>query len=245
MPETYLKTCLHALADLAMPRLCAVCGKKLLPDEDCLCEDCNADMPLTRFHLLRENPMADKFNALLARRSEDFVPYVRACAYIFYFPNSPYRAIPKALKYHRNFALGRRVASSLGDLLAGSDLFADVDLVIPVPLHWARHFRRGYNQAQVIAEAVAERLPCARVSAHVLKRVKRTLTQTKQSTEGKGSNVAGAFKAADRGLHPNHVLIVDDVFTTGSTMLACYEALREVFPVSVRISIAAISYAEN
>ena len=158
---------LRAVSDLAMPRFCLVCGKKLEAGqgrrgedgEEHLCTACWKDLPQTRYWKLRENPMAESYNALIQRNMGENVqyqPYGYAAALYFY--KGGYREISKALKYRRNFAAGRYFGRLLGQTLAGTEFFRDVDLVVPVPLHWWRHWQRGYNQAEVIAREVARDL---------------------------------------------------------------------------------------
>ena len=115
-------------------------------------------------------------------------------------------------------------------------------LTEPVPLHWTRRWSRGYNQAECIAKTLAEELG-AEMRTDILFRRRRTATQTRLSVEQKGKNVHGAFKAIAQDPAPVHVLLIDDVFTTGSTLMACFMALREAFPSSaVRISVATLGF---
>ena len=126
---------------------------------------------------------------------------------------------------------------------------SDVDAVIPIPLHWTRKWTRGYNQAEIIAREVAKVIGVP-LRTDILERCRRTRTQTKLSIEGKAANVQGAFrvrrshKKAEASAFSDlkHLLIIDDIFTTGSTLHACYTALREVFPPSVRISVATLGF---
>ena len=219
------KTSLSALADLLMPRFCLSCGRALTLRERFLCLPCSMDLPLTRFELWEHNPMADKYNDMCNRCPENsdtsgenrgilklmsvfsghqsqegdlYEPYQRAAALIYYRAESGYSAIPRALKYRRDFAAGRHFAAMLGRRLAESPLFEDVDLVVPVPLHWMRRLRRGYNQAAVIAREVARELSAA-FEPRLLRRTRLTKTQTRLGTEAKRLNVAGAF-AVRRGI---------------------------------------------
>ncbi len=255
-----LKTFFKAIADFTFPRVCLVCGRILLPFEQDLCCVCRADLPLTRFSHMSHNPMADRFNERLqegileregtmqgAPAVPEREPYAFATALFHYSPESGYNAITRHLKYQRGLAAGRRFASLLGKELAVSGLFDDVDMVIPVPLHPLRLWKRGYNQAEVIAREVAACLPAARLERRILKRTRRTASQTRLTVEEKAANVRGAFAVAcrykERGALPcRHILLVDDVFTTGSTMAACHAALREVFPPQVRISAATLGF---
>ena len=268
-----LRSAALSVADLVLPRVCIVCGRTLLLSETHLCTACAADLPRTFFAGLRENPMAVGFNAMVERELGALVdtpsgvcsplasqPYSYAAALFYYRGDSPYSLIPQALKYGRNFEAGRHFARMLGRELAGSPLFADVDAVIPVPLHWLRRWRRGYNQAEVIARGVAEELE-APVLTGVLRRVRRTRTQTRLDAAGRYGNVRSAFVADGRSLasrlaaavspnHLGHLLLVDDVFTTGATLLACERALRAGLAAAfgpenasrIRISVATLAY---
>lgn len=242
--EMKWKTSLHAAWDLVLPRRCVVCGRKLLLEERDICTCCLADLPLCRYASQERNPMAGRFNAAIERlRTDDspFEAYSRAAALFFY--QDGYQEITPSLKYGRNFAAGRHFAHMLGHQLAQSPLYLDVDCVVPVPLHWSRRWRRGYNQAEIIAAEVAVALG-AKMDSGLLKRCRRTETQTRLDREGKALNVAGAFKAASRREKISHILLVDDVFTTGSTLAECHSALRRVFPSPVRISAVTLALVE-
>ena len=235
------KTFTSAIADLALPRVCVVCGQGLMPEERHICLECLADLPLTRFSGMSHNPMADLYNA---RIEADFYQY--ATALFYYRSDSPFRKITQALKYHRDFGAGRMFARMLGEELKASGLYADVDLVVPVPLHWTRRLRRGYNQAEIIAREVASALG-ARMDSRALRRVRRTATQVRLTGKDRAANLAGAFMAAGSpalaGAH--HVLLIDDVFTTGATLAACYDALRQQISPEKRISITTLGFVQN
>ncbi len=238
-----LKTSLSAIADLVLPRVCTVCGRPLLLQEKYICVSCLADLPETHFFALSHNPMADKFNAVIAE--DDYEPYAYAAALYYYSTDNGYCHISQSLKYRRDFASGRFFARMLGRRLARSPLFADVDLVVPVPLHWTRRWKRGYNQAEIIAREVAALLG-AECRPELLRRARRTSTQTRLSGEEKRSNVSGAFalgQVASVNPVPRHILLIDDVFTSGSTLAACQKALRTGFsPKSTRISVATLAF---
>ena len=254
-----------------MPRLCLACRRTLLPSERDLCCTCRADLPLTRFAGMSHNPMADRFNERIQERMDraacpggtagngdtpggGLEPYAFAAALFHYSPQSPYSAITQHLKYNRGLAAGRRFAAQLGEDLAASPLFRDVDIVVPVPLHPSRLRKRGYNQAEIIARELARCLKATLVP-NLLRRTRRTRTQTELTVEEKAANVSGAFEVAGNRIDstrlseapscrplPRHILLVDDVFTTGATLAECHAALRKVFPPPVRISAASLGF---
>lgn len=244
---------LSHLLDLILPRHCAVCGAVLLAPESCLCTRCVTDMPLTYFWQQEHNPMADKFNARIQQLRDDvgyagMEPY--SCAAALFFYKGDYRYLTKGLKYDANMTLGRYVADALGRKLSSCEGYGTVDMIIPVPLHWTRRFRRGYNQSEVIAASVASHL-CGRVENSILWRVRRTASQVNRSVSMKAANVSGAFEADFVGREcPSHILLVDDVFTSGSTMAECHAALRRALrqcygtkkAAAVRISAATLAF---
>lgn len=212
--------------DLFLPRTCIVCGSTLGGHEDFLCIRCEADLPRTGFSSRPHNPMADRFNEHL-----ETGPYGYATALFNY--DGDYERLTRALKYEGNIPAGRHLGKMLARDLAAAAQFSDVSAVIPVPLHWTRRLKRGYNQAEIIAGEVAAALgvPCL---PGALKRVRRTRTQTKLRGEEKARNVSSAFRAQAGVLSgllkkgtEAHLLLIDDVFTTGSTLAACAHALRE------------------
>ncbi len=237
-----MRSLFNAALDFLLPRQCLVCGRYLGLQEKHLCLNCQADLPLTHNWLSPHNPMADQFNALLERMKPDpyYEPYAYATALLFYRGDSPYRRIPQALKYGGNIAAGRYFAAMLGARMAQQPHWQDVDAVIPVPLHWRRKHARGYNQAEIIAAALAKALG-AKLYPKALKRVRRTKSQTSLKAQDRLKNVSGVFAVNRLPKSPRHLLLVDDTFTTGATLATCYEAIRSVIGPSAHISIATLS----
>ncbi|MBR1489808.1 MAG: ComF family protein [Bacteroidales bacterium] len=271
---------LRAILDLFLPRECLACGCRLGLRERHLCLACAADVPYTYHWLSAHNPLADRFNAVLERHrpADERMDYAYAAALMHY--KGPYRAIPRALKYHADLAAGRFYGGLLGRRLATAPHFADVDLIIPVPLHWTRRRSRGYNQAEILAQAICDAFchsndtegvsschsedsggrrknlhSSVQCRSDILVRARRTRTQTKLTVEQKARNVASAFQVSFRHsrldrespqealARARHILLVDDTFTTGATLYACYAALRPY--TSARISIATLAAVEG
>jgi ComF family protein len=246
---------LCALGDIVMPRKCIVCGRPLSLRERHLCIGCLADLPRTFFSGQRHNQMADRFNDLVQRDLDEGLAeglhsqglascrreeYAMAAALFYYRSATGYRKITQRLKYHADLSAGRYFSRLLGKEMVEGGLFKDVDAVVPVPLHWTRRWSRGYNQAEVIAATLAGILG-APLYRNMLSRRRRTRTQTRMSVERKSRNVEGAFKAHVPDRVFRHILLVDDVFTTGATLHECFKALRAVLPSEVRISVATLA----
>lgn len=245
-----IKTFLAAMADLALPRICIVCGQGLMPQERHICLSCLADLPETHFSSISRNPMSDCLNEKIESHRlrlglECPEEYSYSTALFYYKSGSGYEKITQELKYHRNFGAGILFSRMLGDNLRRAPLYSDVDCIIPVPLHWTRRWKRGYNQAEVIARELAEAIGAACLP-DALYRCRNTRTQTLLDREAKAKNVSGAFGVNVRRLevlsNVHHILLVDDVFTTGATLSECHIALRSALGASVRISVATLAF---
>ena len=233
---------LRSITDLALPTKCAVCGRDLILAEDTICIRCLADLPLTHFWEYQHNPMADALNGQVEAPSG---MYLNAAALIYY--KSDYKAIPKGLKYGRDFKEGRYFAAMLASRLAVSEGFRDIDLIMPVPLHRFRRWKRGYNQAEIMARAMVGAFPGASLDNHSLSRIRNTRTQTVLNEAEREKNVRDSFsfKIPSAAERPGHILLVDDVFTSGATTAACCKAIFEKCGGGVRISVATLAYAGN
>lgn len=239
--SSFLKEAADSVADLVSPRNCIACGRDLYSVEDELCIPCLCDFPLTRYERISRNPMADKLNSFVEKG-----PYLYATALFFHL--NGYSSITPAIKYRRNFAAGRYFSSMLGEKILESEYLRDVDCIVPVPLHPFRKFKRGYNQAEIIAREVGKMLPQAEVRCDLLRKRKSSSSQVKLNREQRYLNIKDAFAATAkcRDAHYSHILLVDDVFTTGSTLAACCNALKKALPNgSARISVATLSFDEQ
>lgn len=222
------------LCDLLYPNLCSVCGRELNENELKICTFCRWDMPLTDFWLARENYVAE----LLAAR----FPFEQACAYIhFRSATGGYRRMIHRMKYGGRFDLAYMMGEMFGSALSQSPLYQDVDLIIPVPLHWSKRMLRGYNQSEELSLGMASQMKLE-YNFGILKRVRMTRQQARRKSSERWRNVAGAFKVIDtQALQGRHVLLVDDVLTSGSTIEACAAALAEC---GCKISVATLAVAQ-
>lgn len=229
---------LDCLLDLIFPRRCEVCGELLPTDCEYMCGECKDDIPLTYYWDWRENP-AEKI--LWVRTYLN-----RVIPLFFYKRESRYITLIHKIKYQGKIGLGHYMGRMLGEKLKGA--LSDVDYIVPVPLHPLRKWHRGYNQAEIIGRGVAEVLfgkdnMNRHLRTDILKRVRYTRTQTKRKMDDKWSNVANAFRPHNtKDLSGKHILIIDDVLTTGATLEACASILVE--QLGCRVSIATLAYVE-
>lgn len=221
---------LTGLRELFFPRFCPVCGRPLERDEKDFCLECFSDLPLTYFWDWEDNS--------LRRRLEEKCSVIYGAALFHFRLESPYHYLMHRIKFEGGKKLGYRLGYLLGLYLKDGAGFGPVDVVVPVPLHPMRRFRRGYNQSQIIATGIAAALG-APVCPGLLKRCRWTRPQSGISGSGKGSNVEGAFRTDSREAEKlkeggfSHILLVDDTITTGSTISECVKALPSCFKISV------------
>ena len=225
-----MRCSLSGLRDLFFERSCAVCGGTLASEEHLVCDRCRSDIPLTYFWNYSENAAMERlFDCRVSN----------AAALFFYRHDSPYCEIVRKFKYGRRRDLGLWAARLLGSYLAGGGLYGKVQAVVPVPLHPLKRWKRGFNQAEIIARGVAEELGGLAVAHHLLRRRRYTSTQTRHSAQSRRRNVSGAFSLNEqqaawlKASGINHILLVDDVMTTGATLKECIHLLQPHFTVSV------------
>ena len=220
---------------LFFPRVCQGCGNLLFKNENTICTKCLANLPKTNFHQFRDNPVMENFQGKL--------PVVSATSFLYYSKAGKVQQMIHNFKYHRKLEVGRILGRMFGSDLLQSLLFNTVQIIIPVPLHWSKLKSRGFNQSEVIARAMAEKLG-AKLETGVLIRRFATETQTKKSRIQRVENVQGKFELRNpEKIAGKHVLLVDDVITTGSTMESCAELLTRV--EGIKLSLASIGFASK
>lgn len=227
-------TYLADFISLLFPELCAACRESLVTNEKLLCTDCRYNLPYTNFQLQPDNIVARQFWGKIK---------LEAAFALFYFTKGgKVQNLVHELKYNGQQQIGNLVGSIAGEQLIKNDIFKTIDFIIPVPLHKKRLRKRGYNQSTRFAEGLADKLN-AIVEENNLVRVKATETQTHKSRFARFQNMEEVFVIKDpERLINKHVLLVDDVITTGSTLEACGTKLLEI--EGLKLSIATIAYAE-
>ena len=233
--KNIVKTWFFSFVHLFFPRQCAVCGAILQEGEEGICMKCNMDMPRTNYHLRKDNPVERMFWGK--------IPLEHATSCFFYHKGSDFRRILHQLKYGGRKDLGEVMGRFMAAELSTAGFFGDVDVIVPVPLHPRKQKMRGYNQSECIARGVSA-VTGIPVDTASVARMRHTVTQTRKSSYERWENVDGIFclRRAD-AFARKHVLIIDDVLTTGATTTACADALKEV--EGVRISVLTLAVAAS
>ncbi len=225
---------LNDLLLLAFPNNCVVCSKSLMADEKDICFSCVDSFPETSYHLSDDNPVAQHFWGR--------VPLVHAAAYLYVRDGNISQEMIHLLKYKAKKKVGIKLGRLYGyKMKEEGSLYRGIDLVVPVPLHVNRKRQRGYNQSDYFSQGLSEVLDIP-YGPDVMKRVVETVSQTKRTRYDRWENVEGIFELAQpEKVRGKHVLLVDDVITTGATVESCVVSLMK--GVNVTVSVAAIATA--
>lgn len=229
-----IKDWLYSFISLLFPRCCVVCGRSLAKGEECICAMCNINLPRTNYHLQKDNQVEQLFWGK--------IPLERATSFFFYRKGSDFRQILHQLKYVGQKEIGAIMGRYMASELTVSGFFEGIDVIIPVPLHKRKQRIRGYNQSEWIARGISA-VTGIYIDTEVIVRRKHTDTQTRKSTFERWENVDGIFELHHaESLKGKHLLVVDDVLTTGATTVACASRLVEI--EGVRISLLTLAVAE-
>ena len=223
------------LLDLISPRLCVVCGNRLAVTEETLCSKCYLHLPRTDFaNDLYENVMAKLFWGQIKLE--------KATALFYYEPHAETAQILYELKYKNHPEIGVVMGRMMAKELMKSGLFEDIDALVPVPLAKKRERERGYNQSLELAKGVSEvtGLPIANL---VIRRTKFVGSQTKRGRWERNENVEHVFELVDDNISDQHLRLIDDVVTTGATVISCAKEMQKAS--NVKISVLALGFAKS
>jgi ComF family protein len=232
---TLVKEIRDALLHLAFPHICAGCGSDAVDPASMLCLRCMEALPLTHFHLYGNNPVEKIFWGR--------IPLKSATSQYYFTGASLMQRLMHQLKYGDNQDLGYYLGTLMGSQLASSNRYVHCDALVPLPLHGSRERKRGYNQAAVLCEGIASVLKRP-VITNAVTRTRHTDTQTKKSRVARYQNMEGRFELSDaRLIEGKHILLVDDVVTTGATLEACGRQVLEAN--GIQLSIATLCYSSG
>lgn len=225
---------LHDHWDIISPRHCAICGCLLNSSEEPLCAGCLMHLSYVDCNDFYDNPVSRLFWAK--------IPIEKATSHIFYDHYSDSHRLLVQLKYNHRPDIGLYMGRMMALNLEPKGFFQGIEAIVPVPLHWKRQLKRGYNQSRQLALGISAvtHIPVLR---GLVVRIRNNESQTNKSFEDRFENVKNLFKAKhDASLH--HILLIDDVLTTSATLLACASAIHQANP-DIRMSILTLAKTPN
>ncbi|MDE5552586.1 MAG: ComF family protein [Muribaculaceae bacterium] len=221
-----------SLLDIIIPPVCHGCGTYLVTGENRLCMNCISRLPRTFYHLRGEDsPMVERFAGIF--------PFERAASWLIYSHGDITARLVHDFKYHKFPRLARRLALLMAEELDMTGFFNGIDAIIPIPQHWSRRLQRGYNQTEYLARGIAEHtgLP---VTDNLIA-IRRHRSQTAMTLQQRRDNINGTFAVRHfERLNGLHLLIVDDVCTTGATIIEAATTLLNANP-TLKISILTLA----
>ena len=223
---------LKDLEHLIYPSMCIACDNELANSEKHICSICDNDLIRTSFHLFDEPTDTDK---LFWGR----VNLKRTYSHFYFKKDSSIQNVLFNLKYKNDSSIGEYFGKEIGKSLNSIDDFKTADALIPVPLHYKKEFIRGYNQSFALAKGLSEEIGVP-VKSNYVKRNEHTDTQTKKSRFQRWDNVNSIFSVHTSIKKLKHVIVVDDVVTTGSTLEALVRSIKETAP-SIEVSIVTLA----
>jgi len=226
---------LHDMVNLFYPHHCILCEKMLIESEQHICIDCLCDLPKTNYHTNKGNPA----RALFA----GYPQVNEVTAFLFFEKEGTTQKLIHSLKYYGNKELAEYMGRIAALELRDYGFYASIEAIIPIPLHRKKEKKRGYNQSHLIAKGISSVYGCE-ICDTLIKRVMDTKSQTRKSIFERHVNVEKIFEVTDiERLYGKHVLIIDDVITTGATSSSCIDALIQV--PDIKISIFSLSIARE
>lgn len=218
---------------LIYPRHCEACAGNMFGHEQFICNQCKINLPKSNYHTLTESELSRVFSGR--------VPLINAACCYLYEKSGKIQKLLHAIKYEEQKELGEYLGVMYGNDLSKQPSFQDIDAVMPIPLHKNKLKARGFNQSEWFAKGLSKSMN-KEMDLISLERVVDTATQTKKRKFQRWENVEGIFKVRPQAQLANkHILLVDDVITTGATIEASWQALKHV--PGIRVSVASIAFA--
>jgi ComF family protein len=224
------------LLDMIAPRTCVVCGKRLSIEEECICTVCNFRLPRTNF-------AQDAYENEMAKLFWGRIPIERCTALMYYHSHAQSANIVYDLKYHNKPEVGNMIGRMMAQEFLQEQFFDDIDIIIPLPLAPERERYRGYNQSFMLAQGINEVTGLPIVSDVVIRK-KFIDSQTEKDRWTRLENVEGVFElVCGEKIQGKHILLVDDVVTTGATICSCGEELGKAG--NIKISVISIGFVKG
>lgn len=220
--------------DLLSPRYCAICGTRLGTSEQKVCTSCLLTLPY-----VVDVDFGDNF---ITRQFWGKVHVERGYSYMYYNSGDNSHKLLTQLKYAHRLDIGRWAGRMIANDLVPKGFFDGIDCIVPVPLHWRRQWQRGYNQSEQLARGIAVVTGLPLLTKH-LRRIRNNETQTHKTAQERIKNVENLFRLV-RPIPYRHVLLVDDVLTTGATLTACATSILDVQP-DVCISVLTLAKSNS
>lgn len=215
-----IKTYINDFLGLFYPDLCNSCQKALIRGEECICTFCHYNLPRTNFQTDRDNPMARIFWGRAQIET--------ATALLYFQKRGMVQKLVHNFKYKGKTAIGNYLGREMGISLKKSKIWEPLDVIVPVPLHEKKKFKRGFNQSEIFAWGISERLHIPVMNKNLTRDI-FTSTQTRKGRYKRWENVETVFRVKNpEKLRSKNILLVDDVVTTGATLEACANALLKI-----------------
>lgn len=220
---------------LIYPRNCITCNNSLFKHENMVCNHCYISLPKSNFHTEENNELERVF----AGR----VPVVKASSYYLFEKSGKVQKLLHSIKYKSNKGLAEQIGIWYGQSLKNCNAVAAADVILPVPLHPKKQKQRGFNQSEEFAKGLSMELNISLMSDNLFRNA-FTETQTRKKKFDRWENVKDKFELKNpEALKNKKVVLVDDVITTGATIDACYEAMKNV--PGIKISVLSLAYAKK
>ena len=221
--------------DLISPRACTICGRRLTPTEQVLCIVCNRHLPRTHYE-------DDAYDNEMAKQFWGRIPIERCAALFYYEAQSEVSRMIYALKYGYHPEIGEQLGCMVAKTFQTKNFFEAIDLILPVPLTRIRERQRGYNQSMEIAKGVSQ-VTGIPIAKNIVKRLKFGDSQTHKGRLERAENVENAFELIDgKEIRGKHLLLIDDIVTTGATICACGKTLKQAG--DIRISVLSLGFVK-